>query len=159
MQLYSVTYLRAIPLGYGSLSNIRGRERRMPQFKIIPSREKILVRIPDYAVDIEPIKHTVTISYNDTVIAESDAALLIRETRHADVVYLPRSAMVSDYFTPTDHSTYCPFKGNANYWRLNIESVTEENIVWSYEKPYAEVARLKDYISFYPDRTEISVNA
>jgi len=129
----------------------------MPQFKIIPSREKILALIPDYAVDIEPIKKTVTVTYKDTVIAETDAALLIRETKHADVVYLPRSAMVADYFSPTDHSTYCPFKGHASYWRLNIEGVTEENIVWSYESPYEEVAHLKDYISFYSDRTAMTV--
>ncbi|MFT7091924.1 MAG: hypothetical protein ACJAYE_001346 [Candidatus Azotimanducaceae bacterium] len=131
----------------------------MPQFKIIPSREKILARIPNYAVDIEPIKKSVTVSYNGTVIAESDAALLIRETKHADVVYLPRSAMKSEYFVPTDHTTYCPFKGNANYWRLSMNGVTEDNIVWSYETPYEEVTPLKDYISFYPDRTETTLTA
>lgn len=131
----------------------------MPQFKLIPSREKVLARIPNYAVDIEPIKKTVTVTYKGTVIAKSNEALMIRETKHADVVYLPRSAMKSEYFTPTDHSTYCPFKGNANYWRLNLEGVTEDNIVWSYEKPYEEVAPLKDYISFYPNRAETTVTA
>lgn len=140
----------------------------MAQFKTIPSREKILARIPDYAVDIEPIKKSVTVTYNGTVIAESAEALIIRETKHKEVVYLPRSAMKAEYFTPTEHSTYCPFKGNANYWRLNLagvdgvdgaDDVNEDNIVWSYEQPYEEVAPLKDYISFYPDRTITTVTA
>lgn len=129
----------------------------MPQFKMIPSREKILARIPDYAVGIEPVGQTATISYQGTVIAETTDALLVSETKHADVVYLPRSAMKPEYFSKTDHSTYCPFKGHASYWQLEVSGSTEDNIVWSYEAPYEEVRELKDYISFYPNRTEMKL--
>jgi uncharacterized protein (DUF427 family) len=134
----------------------------MPQFKMIPSREKILARIPDYAVDIEPLIGSVTVLYGDTVIAEStlagpERAYRVSETRHDDVIYLPRDALRSEYFTATDHSTYCPFKGHATYWQLIIDDLVEDNIVWSYEHPYEEVQALKDYVSFYTDRVEISV--
>jgi len=130
----------------------------MPQFKLIPSREKILARIPDYAVEIVPLARTVTIQYQGTVIAETNAALLVKETKHADVVYLPRSALRAEFFKATDHSTYCPFKGHANYWQLNLAGEIQDNIVWSYESPYEEVADLKDFVSFYTDRTEMTVS-
>ena len=134
---------------------------------MIPSREKILAKIPDYAVDIEPIAGDITVRYGETIIAETKGAetkgadpkvaYLVRETRHADVIYLPREALRDEYFSPTDHSTYCPFKGHANYWQLKIGDLIEDNIVWSYEHPYDEVQALKDYVSFYTDRTEIDV--
>lgn len=131
----------------------------MPQFKMIPSREKILARIPDYEVAIEPLAGHVTVRCHDTIIAESNAAFLVKETRHEDVIYLPRAAMRSEYFKATEHSTYCPFKGHASYWQLNLNDITEDNIVWSYERPFDEVAELKDYVSFYTDRTEITVGS
>lgn len=129
----------------------------MPQFKMIPTRVKILARIPDYAVGIEPAGETVTISYQGKVIAETTEALLVSETKHADVIYLPRAAMKSECFSKTEHSTYCPFKGHASYWQLEVNGSTEDNIVWSYEAPYEEVSELKDYISFYPNRTEMKL--
>ena len=67
--------------------------------------------------------------------------------------YLPRESVDMTLLTRTDHSTYCPFKGHACYWTLNLNGAKEENIVWSYEDPDPEVAGLKGYVSFYADRT------
>ncbi len=130
----------------------------MAQFSNIPERAKILERIPDYAVIIEPLGRTATVRFQDTVVASSDDAILVKETRHNDVVYFPRSALRQIYFTATDHSTYCPFKGHANYWDLEVNGELAENVVWSYEAPYPEVSGLKDHVAFYPDRTELSIN-
>lgn len=126
----------------------------MPQFSMIPSRERILARIPDYAVELEPAGSTVTVSIDGTRVARSTRALLVKETKHADVYYLPREDVNLDAFEPTEHSTYCPFKGHANYFSFG----GHDNVVWSYEDPYPEVAGLQDYLSFYPDRADISAD-
>ena len=130
----------------------------MPQFPVTPSREKILARIPDYAVEIHPADANVSVTYDGVTIAETKKAIIIRETKHAEVFYLPREDVNMALFTPTDLSTYCPFKGHASYWNLTANEKTENNIVWSYESPYPEVQGLKDYMSFYTDRTELQVN-
>lgn len=124
----------------------------MPQFPVTPSREKVLAKIPDYAVGISPAPGSVTVSVSGQVVATSDKALVIDETKHAPVFYLPRSDVQMACFEPTDHSTYCPFKGHASYWSFKHHDDVEENIVWSYEDPYPEVSELKDYLSFYTDR-------
>lgn len=128
----------------------------MPQFPVTPARQRILARIPDYAVDIEAAAEAITVHYHGHELARSSRALLVRETRHADVYYLPRQDVNMDLFARTEHSTYCPFKGHASYWSLQMDGKQEANIVWSYEDPYPEVAALKDYLSFYTDRTEVS---
>ena len=130
----------------------------MAQFSVIPERERILAKIPDYAVEISPAGRHVSVTCRGETIAESDAALLVKETRHADVYYLPREDVNMALFEATDHSTYCPFKGYASYWTLKLDDTEEANVVWSYEDPYPEVEGLKDYLSFYTDRTRVTAN-
>lgn len=129
----------------------------MGQFPVTPERERILAKIPDYAVAISPAGRHVTVRYRGETVAESDNALLVQETRHQDVFYLPREDVDMAQFTPTDHSTFCPFKGHASYWTLKTGAGEEANVVWSYEDPYPEVVGLKDYMSFYTDRTGLTV--
>jgi uncharacterized protein (DUF427 family) len=54
----------------------------------------------------------------------------------------------------TDHATYCPYKGDASYFSIPLGGNRSLNAVWSYEVPYAPVARIKDYLAFYPDRVD-----
>lgn len=125
----------------------------MPQFPMTDGRRAILAQIPDYAVTISDAGKKITVSINDQVVTETSRALLIQETRHKDVYYLPREDVHLSLFEPTDHSTYCPFKGSASYFSYG----DLENLVWSYEDPYPEVSALKGYLSFYADRVEIKV--
>ncbi len=125
----------------------------MPQFPVTPERQRILKKIPDYEVRIGQAEKSVRVSISGEEIARSTVALLVAETRHADVFYLPRTDIRMELLVPTDHRTFCPFKGYASYWSYG----DEENIAWSYEDPFEEVARLRNYLSFYPDRTTIEV--
>lgn len=125
----------------------------MPQFPMTESRRRVLTMIPDYAVTITPSHKNVIISHQGQQLAASDRALLVQETRHADVYYLPREDVDLSMFTPTAHSTYCPFKGHASYWSVTGVSSLQD-VAWSYEDPYPEVATLKRYMSFYTDRVE-----
>lgn len=129
----------------------------MPQFPRTPDRERILDKIPDYAVELSASPSTIVLSLDGVEMARSSAALLVRETRHADVYYLPRRDVNMALLKPTDHSTYCPFKGYASYWSATVNDKIEENLVWSYEDPFDEVGGIKDYLSFYADRVEIQV--
>lgn len=129
----------------------------MPQFPMTDSRRNVLERIPDYAVEIIPAGNSITVSHDGKTIAKTDAALLIEETRHDGVYYLPRESVNMELLKSTALSTYCPFKGHASYWSFKGVS-NLENFVWSYEEPYPEVAGLKDYMSFYTNKVDIVVD-
>ncbi len=129
----------------------------MPQFPITPDRERILARIPDYAVEMQPHGGTVTVSVGDTVLARSTRALTVAETRHDNVYYIPRDDVNLELFEATELSTYCPFKGHASYWSLKSPEAVE-NVVWSYESPFPEVEPIRDYLSFYTNKVSISSN-
>jgi uncharacterized protein (DUF427 family) len=104
---------------------------------------------PDYRVDFEPSPRRVRVEFNGEIIADTTAAMLMRETRHTPVYYFPRADVKMAALQRTEHSSYCPFKGDASYWTIAVEGREAENAVWSYENPFEEKTEIKDYVSFY----------
>ena len=96
----------------------------------------------------------VRVEFNGITIADSDAAMVLKETRLAPTFYFPRDDVRMDLLDQTDNHTHCPFKGNASYWTVNVGDRSAENAVWSYEEPYAEATEVKDYVAFDWDRMD-----
>jgi uncharacterized protein (DUF427 family) len=121
----------------------------------MPKRESLYHKYPDYRVDLDANPKRVRARLGDEVVADSGGTLIVRETKHDPVVYFPRQDVRFDLLERTDHETFCPFKGQASYWSLRVGDRAEENVVWSYEDPFEQVAGLEDYVAFYPDRVEL----
>ena len=107
---------------------------------------------PDYRVILEPSPRRVRVKFNGETIADSSNAQLLFETRHLPVYYFPRADVRMDLMAPTDHQTFCPYKGTAAYWTIKTGDRVSENAVWGYPDPFDEVAALKDVVAFYWDR-------
>ena len=118
------------------------------------ARRSLYHEYPDYRVDIEPSGQTVRVGLGGELLAETHRAVTVRESKHAPVTYLPLEDVRADLIEPTDHTTFCPFKGDASYWTVRVADRVEENVLWGYEKPFPEVAGLVGYVAFYPDRVE-----
>ncbi len=122
----------------------------------MPKGESLFSKYPDYEVALVPKSSRVRVSFGGELIADSERALLVRETKHDEVVYFPREDVHFEYLVRSEHSSFCPFKGEASYWSLRAGDGESENAVWSYEDPFDEVAGLKDYVAFYADRVDWS---
>ena len=59
-----------------------------------------------------------------------------------------------DLLTPTEHHTFCPYKGTASYWTIRVGDRMSENAVWGYPESYDEVAAIQDFVAFYWDRVD-----
>ena len=122
----------------------------------MPKGESLYRQYPDYRVDLEPNPDRVRVFLGDEMIADSRRTLLVRETRHEPVVYFPREDVSFEHLVRSEHTSFCPFKGEASYWTLRVAGRESENAVWSYEDPFDEVAGLKGYLAFYTDRVQLS---
>ena len=120
----------------------------------MPKRESLYSKYPDYRVDLEASSERIRVRLGDEIIADSSRTLRVLETKHDPVVYFPREDVRFELLEASDQTTFCPFKGEASYWTARAGERVEDNLVWSYEDPFDEVAGLKDYVSFYPDRVE-----
>jgi uncharacterized protein (DUF427 family) len=68
--------------------------------------------------------------------------------------YAPVEDFDAAVLTRTDHSTHCPFKGDASYWSVAVNGSSRENAVWAYEAPIAEASWLGGYAALYPDKVD-----
>lgn len=107
-----------------------------------------------YRFDIEPAPKPIRIAFNGETVADSDRALVMRETRLPPVYYIPSEDVRVDLLHPTTLRTHCPFKGNASYWNVTVGDRTAENAAWSYEDPFEEAASIKGYVAFYWDKVD-----
>jgi len=88
------------------------------------------------------------------VVADTRAALTLREAAYPAVQYIPRADVDMALLARTAHATYCPYKGDCAYYSIPAGGERAVNAAWSYEHPYAPVAEIKGYIAFYPDRVD-----
>jgi uncharacterized protein (DUF427 family) len=110
---------------------------------------------PDHPITITASDVPVTATLDGVVVATSTHALVLAEASYPPVYYFPREDVVAGAFTPTDHETYCPYKGECSYFTVAAGSRTETNAAWSYERPYDAVAEIAGHVAFYPDRVEV----
>ena len=94
------------------------------------------------------------VKFHGIQVAASSRALVLLEANYPPVYYVPREDIDEKYYARTDHTSYCPYKGDASYFTITVDGRSAENAVWSYEKPYPAMAEIKDYLAFYPDRVD-----
>jgi uncharacterized protein (DUF427 family) len=121
---------------------------------VIEARESGFKSNPDYRVTLERSPRRVRVKFNGETIADSTGAHLLFETRHLPVYYFPRADVRMDLLRPTDHHSFCPYKGTASYWSIKVGDKESENAVWGYPDPFDEVPALKDFVAFYWDRVD-----
>ena len=114
----------------------------------------VRVPTPDYPIDILKTGSRVIVTVAGQVIADTREALALRESQHAEVIYIPRKDVKMALLQRTDNETYCPYKGDAAYYSIPLGGERATNAVWTYEAPFAAVAPIKDHLAFYPSRVE-----
>jgi uncharacterized protein (DUF427 family) len=112
---------------------------------------------PDHPITIAPTGRHVAVRAGGQLIAETDQALTLQEADYQPVQYIPLEAVDAAVLRPTDHETYCPFKGEASYYTVTTPASDLENVIWTYNEPYDAVAEIAGHVAFYADRVELSV--
>jgi len=107
---------------------------------------------PDHPITITPNPLRVVVSVDGCVIADTREALTVREAHFGTVHYFPRKDVKMSLLERTSHATYCPYKGECNYYSIPAGGERSVNAVWTYETPYESFSQLKDYVASYPDR-------
>ena len=109
---------------------------------------------PDHPIALERHPARVVVKAGGKVVADTREALAMREMTYPAVLYVPRKDADMALLERTDHSTYCPFKGDASYYSIPAGGARAVNAVWSYEAPHPAMAEIKGYLAFYPDRVD-----
>jgi uncharacterized protein (DUF427 family) len=109
---------------------------------------------PDHPITIERNPNRIVVSVAGRTIADTRAALTLREANYPPVLYVPREDADMALLVRTEHATYCPYKGDCSYYSIPAGGERSVNAVWTYEDPFPAVGAIKEYLAFYPNRID-----
>ena len=116
---------------------------------------------PQHTLTFDDVPAALRVRVGDTLLAETHRGLTLREGRYPPVVYVPREDCAMDRLVPVEHSTHCPFKGDASYFDFAGRDGAEDGgeriqrVAWSYEEPFDQMEALRDHLAFYADRVTL----
>ena len=85
-----------------------------------------------------------TATWNDTVIARSDATIVV-EGNH----YFPPDSVDMSLLEDSQTQTTCPWKGVASYKTIVVGGDRNPDAAWYYPSPKDKAAEIKGYYAFW----------
>ena len=82
--------------------------------------------------------------WKDTVLAESNDTVVV-EGNH----YFPAESVRGEFFVDSDHSTHCPWKGDASYKSVRVGNDINENAAWYYVDPKPAAEQIRGRFAFW----------
>ncbi len=82
--------------------------------------------------------------WNGVILAQSDDTVVV-EGNH----YFPPESIDRQFFKPSHHTSVCPWKGEAGYYHVEADGVTNADAAWYYGDPKPAAAEIKGRIAFW----------
>jgi uncharacterized protein (DUF427 family) len=84
---------------------------------------------------LEVFHGSITVDLGGEQIASTDRGWRVLETSHPPTYYLPEAAFRDGVLRRTAGSSWCEWKGQANYYDLVTAAATAERAAWTYRAP------------------------
>ncbi len=82
--------------------------------------------------------------WKGTVLAESDDTIVV-EGNH----YFPRESLVDANFSPSEKTSFCPWKGTASYLDVKVDGDVNAAAGWYYPEPKRAAEEIRDHVAFW----------
>lgn len=109
---------------------------------------------PYHRNDIRRTSRHLVVKEDGRVVADTKAPLVLYESGFAPRWYVPREDIDQSALTAVDGQTFCPYKGLASYYDIG----TRQRAAWSYREAWPEVGKVADYVSFEPDKVDVTID-
>jgi uncharacterized protein (DUF427 family) len=103
---------------------------------------------PAHTLYFEPYERRMRAELDGETVIDTTGGMLLYESNIGPVLYVPIDDVRQDLLRRTDHTTHCPFKGDATYWSVG----DHENVLWGYEAPIESAEWLRGYVAPYWDK-------
>jgi uncharacterized protein (DUF427 family) len=82
--------------------------------------------------------------WNDTVIAESNNCQIVEGN-----YYFPPDSINQEYFKESSTHTSCPWKGQANYYTIEVDGQQNKDAAWFYPQAKEKAKNFEGYVAFW----------
>jgi len=86
------------------------------------------------------------------VLADSHTPIRVLETAGPPAFYLPPGDVDFTLLQPDEGHTSCEWKGQADYFCVELDGRILSHIAWCYPEPFDGFGEIKNYVSFYPEK-------
>jgi uncharacterized protein (DUF427 family) len=123
--------------------------------------EQVFVHPRNPYARVDAIRSTrrVTVTIDETLIADSSSPIMVFETGLPTRYYLNRTDVSFEHLTPSQTRTACPYKGRTSgYWSATINGIRYDDVAWVYDFPTREVQPIAGLIAFYNEKVDLTVD-
>jgi len=103
---------------------------------------------------LEPFRGSIRIVFNEKTILETNRAFRVLETSHPPTYYLPLEYFQKGIFVPNSRSSFCEYKGMANYYDIVLNGRKAVQAAWYYPDPNANYVALKNAVAIYTHKMD-----
>lgn len=82
--------------------------------------------------------------WNGHVVAESDDIVTVEGN-----AYFPADSVHREFARSSEHTTHCPWKGEAHYLTLEADGKSNPDSVWFYPEPKPAAAEIRGRVAFW----------
>ncbi|MEZ5102294.1 MAG: DUF427 domain-containing protein, partial [Thermoleophilia bacterium] len=99
----------------------------------------------------DPVPHRVRARFAGRTVVDTRGAVLLHETNHLPVYYVPEADLDHDLLVPTETRTFCPIKGDCSYRSIRVGDRVATDAVWAYRAPIPSAPFLAGYAALVWD--------
>ena len=85
-----------------------------------------------------------TATWNGVVVAESDDIVTVEGN-----AYFTRDAVREDVLRSSGHHSFCPWKGTASYYDLEVDGKVNRSAIWYYPTPKDAAKEITGRVAFW----------
>ncbi|WP_353960358.1 MFS transporter [Halomonas sabkhae] len=101
-----------------------------------------------HPISLHPHSNRVRVYHGDTLLADTGAAIELREKGYPPRHYIPTVDVDMSRLSVSATVTHCPFKGDSTYYSLPDLA----DIAWSYDRPNDDMDAIAGYLAFDADK-------
>jgi uncharacterized protein (DUF427 family) len=119
-----------------------------------PGNANYAIEGPQHRLLATPLPRRIRGELGGAVVIDTEGAFLLHETGLKPQLYVPLADVPADVLSRTDHTTHCPFKGDASYRSITVGDRVAENALWVYDEPLDPASWLDGYAGVYLERLD-----
>ncbi|TAQ88058.1 hypothetical protein B7494_g3609 [Chlorociboria aeruginascens] len=100
----------------------------------------------------------IRVELEGVVIAKSKQNIFLYETMLRSRFYLQPTDVGWEVLSESETTSFCPYKGMANYYNVAIEGQEIKDAVWYYKYPTAESSPIAGRLCFYNEKFDVFID-
>ena len=121
--------------------------------------ERIWVHARDPLLRVDALRSSrhVQVEIAGVTVAETSRPVLVFETGLVTRYYIHPEDVRQDLLRPSPTYTFCPYKGRARYFDMEIQGTLLGDVAWQYARPLPSIEAVAGHLAFWNEREDTRI--